>query len=153
MRVHLFPSRTQKLSSCTPTILGGRLPGKIGNANTKRVRSNPGSFFCLGTVGQSTCFRLRCPTKSSGLRIPRFCRPLHTLRSRCIRRRRRLSSRPSRTQKLSSCTPTILGGPLLRYPAETPPDGAGSFLADRCHSLTSLYLPPAALGSLPREDR
>ena len=23
MRVHLFPSRTQKLSSCTPTILGG----------------------------------------------------------------------------------------------------------------------------------
>ena len=33
MRVHLFPSRTQKLSSCAPTILGGRLPGKIGNAN------------------------------------------------------------------------------------------------------------------------
>jgi len=35
MRVHLFPSRTQKLSSCAPTILGGRLPGKIGNANTR----------------------------------------------------------------------------------------------------------------------
>ena len=35
MRVHLFPSRTQKLSSFAPTILGGRLPGKIGNANTK----------------------------------------------------------------------------------------------------------------------
>ena len=35
MWVHLFPSRTQKLSTCTPTILGGRLPGKIGNANTK----------------------------------------------------------------------------------------------------------------------
>ena len=34
MRVHLFPSRTQKLSSFAPTILGGRLPGKIGNANT-----------------------------------------------------------------------------------------------------------------------
>ena len=33
MRVHLFPSRTQKLSSSAPTILGGRLPGKIGNAN------------------------------------------------------------------------------------------------------------------------
>ncbi len=29
------PSRTQKLSSYAPTILGGRLPGKIGNANTK----------------------------------------------------------------------------------------------------------------------
>ena len=34
VRVHLFPSRTQKLSSSAPTILGGRLPGKIGNANT-----------------------------------------------------------------------------------------------------------------------
>ena len=34
MWVHLFPSRTQKLSSFAPTILGGRLPGKIGNANT-----------------------------------------------------------------------------------------------------------------------
>ena len=29
-RVHLFPFRTQKLSSAEPTILGGRLPGKIG---------------------------------------------------------------------------------------------------------------------------
>ena len=44
MRVHLFPSRTQKLSSCTPTILGGRLPGKIGNANTK-PRSLDRGFF------------------------------------------------------------------------------------------------------------
>ena len=35
MRVHLFPSRTQKLSSSALTILGGRLPGKISNANTK----------------------------------------------------------------------------------------------------------------------
>ena len=34
MWVHLFPSRTQKLSTSAPTILGGRLPGKIGNANT-----------------------------------------------------------------------------------------------------------------------
>ena len=30
-RVHLFPSRTQKLSPCTPTILGWRRPGKIGS--------------------------------------------------------------------------------------------------------------------------
>ena len=34
VRVHLFPSRTQKLSSLAPTILCGRLHGKIGNANT-----------------------------------------------------------------------------------------------------------------------
>ena len=30
MRVHLFPSRTQKLSSSAPKILGWRRPGKIG---------------------------------------------------------------------------------------------------------------------------
>ena len=29
-RVHPFPSRTRKLSSLVPTILGGRPPGKIG---------------------------------------------------------------------------------------------------------------------------
>ena len=45
MRVHLFPSRTQKLSSCTPTILGGRLPGKIGNANTKPRPKGRGFFL------------------------------------------------------------------------------------------------------------
>ena len=39
MRVHLFPFRTQKLSSFAPTILGGRLPGKIGNANTNLHRN------------------------------------------------------------------------------------------------------------------
>ena len=33
MRSHLFPCRTQKLSSSSPTILGGRLPGKIGFAD------------------------------------------------------------------------------------------------------------------------
>ena len=29
-RSHLFPSRTQKLSSLALMILGGRLPGKVG---------------------------------------------------------------------------------------------------------------------------
>ena len=42
MRVHLFPSRTQKLSSSAPTILGGRLPGKIGNANTSLTEKSVG---------------------------------------------------------------------------------------------------------------
>ena len=45
MWVHLFPSRTQKLSTSAPTILGGRLPGKIGNANTKPPQKCGGSFF------------------------------------------------------------------------------------------------------------
>ena len=46
MWVHLFPSRTQKLSTSAPTILGGRLPGKIGNANISPDRK-AGAFFCL----------------------------------------------------------------------------------------------------------
>ena len=29
-RLHLFPSRTQKLSSLALKILGGKLPGKLG---------------------------------------------------------------------------------------------------------------------------
>ena len=30
-RIHLFPSRTQKLSSPALKILGGKLPGKLGS--------------------------------------------------------------------------------------------------------------------------
>ena len=37
VRVHLFPSRTQKLSSLAPTIVAGRLAVKIGNANTENL--------------------------------------------------------------------------------------------------------------------
>ena len=40
VRVHLFPSRTQKLSSFASTILAGRLAGKIDNANTTRPHPN-----------------------------------------------------------------------------------------------------------------
>ena len=38
-RTHLYPSRTQKLSSPAPKILGGRLPGKIGHCrfNKKEI--------------------------------------------------------------------------------------------------------------------
>ena len=43
MRVHLFPFRTQKLSSCTPTIVAGGLAVKIGNANI-RTKLRLGSF-------------------------------------------------------------------------------------------------------------
>ena len=50
VRVHLFPSRTQKLSSLAPTIVAGRLAVKIGNANTK-LHPKGWSFF--------TYYRLR----------------------------------------------------------------------------------------------
>ena len=35
VRTHLFPFRTQQLSSRVPTILGGKLPGKIGRCRYK----------------------------------------------------------------------------------------------------------------------
>ena len=44
-------------------------------------------------------------------------------------------------------------GLLLRCPAAAAPDKAGLRLADRCHSLRSLYPPPAALPSLPLPQR
>ena len=47
MRVHLFPSRTQKLSSSVPTILAGRLAGKIGYANMIARQG----FHCLASFG------------------------------------------------------------------------------------------------------
>ena len=56
VRVHLFPSRTQKLSSRVPTILGGRLPGKIGNANIEpRLKSR--GFFPPKTVHRTVFSR------------------------------------------------------------------------------------------------
>ena len=39
LRFHLFPFRTQKLSSAVPTILGGRPPGKIGLCQHEKARS------------------------------------------------------------------------------------------------------------------
>ena len=48
--VHLFPSRTQKLSINPPTILAGRLAGKIGNANIIQkapLRMNPQGGFAV----------------------------------------------------------------------------------------------------------
>ena len=50
-RVHLFPSRTQKLSSLALTILGGRLPGKISNANTEESSESLALFLYLFQSG------------------------------------------------------------------------------------------------------
>ena len=47
-----------------------------------------------------------------------------------------------RTRFAGSCS-------LLRCPAGISPNEVGLSLADRCHSLSSLNLPPAALASLP----
>ena len=50
-RVHPFPSRTRKLSSLLPTILGWRRPGKIGSANTKSRHSFECLLFCISLFG------------------------------------------------------------------------------------------------------
>ncbi len=116
MRVHLFPSRTQKLSSSAPTILGGRLPGKIGNANTSLDR-NVGAFFYLRKQGARppvSCWGTPvCALPPVRLR----CTPTPATRSgRFFRHRRRSHRSPSRTQKLSSSATTILGGLPVAVP-------------------------------------
>ena len=45
VRVHLFPYRTQKLSSRSPKILAGRLAGKIGNADIKSSSQTRAAFI------------------------------------------------------------------------------------------------------------
>ena len=68
MWVHLFPSRTQKLSTSAPTILGGRLPGKIGNANMNLTASAVRFFlytkrsreWCLTRFFLFLCFLRSC---------------------------------------------------------------------------------------------
>ena len=44
-RPHLFPSRTQQLSSLAPMILGGKLPGKVGRRPFDKEGSYEPSFF------------------------------------------------------------------------------------------------------------
>ena len=60
MRVHLFPSRTQKLSSFAPTIVAGRLAVKIGNANIS-LPEKEGFFLVCYRV----CLKLSCCNSGS----------------------------------------------------------------------------------------
>ena len=82
MWIHLFPSRTQKLSTCTPTIVAGWLAVKIGNANTKAASkclrlsfitvrmlhcawNCPPDSFCGATIVALTVKIVNANTKSS----------------------------------------------------------------------------------------
>ena len=58
-RVHPFPSRTRKLSSLLPTILGWRRPGKIGNANIEDSRKVVLFLFVLMKVRDGSASRDR----------------------------------------------------------------------------------------------
>ena len=53
MRIHLFPSRTQKLSSWVPKILGWRRPGKIGRCRHKRETRIYTGFLSYCSLAQS----------------------------------------------------------------------------------------------------
>ena len=43
--LHLFPSRTQKLSSSAPMVLGGQLPGRVGPCRLKKYTLTGVYFF------------------------------------------------------------------------------------------------------------
>ena len=60
LRFHLFPFRTQKLSSAVPTILGGRPPGKIGLCqHEKDSEETPSLFFLLIQQGFALADKLK----------------------------------------------------------------------------------------------
>ena len=65
--------------------------------------------------GPSTCFLLRCPTSSLALKSLPQLSTAATRSGRSSRRWRRSHRSPTRTQKLSSPAPTILGGRLVRF--------------------------------------
>ena len=52
-RIHLYPSRTQKLSSPAPKILGGRLPGKIGHCRFLNRSATVMVAGCIWPHGQA----------------------------------------------------------------------------------------------------
>ena len=118
--------------SC-PRQRSHRSPGKIGNANTRNLNHLVGVFLLHldENGGRSTCFRLRCPAKASpdeaGLLSADRC---PCLPPRFICHRQRSGAQPSRTQKLSTSAPTILGGhrnpecPILRATLPLSPHGA-----------------------------
>ena len=57
-RKHPFPSRTRKLSSMVPKILGGRPPGKIGSCRVgilNKRESEPHSLFFCGFIRKLFC--------------------------------------------------------------------------------------------------
>ena len=51
-RFHLFPFRTQKLSSSALMVLGGRLPGRVGRCRNKKTVDTfqQSFFFALKTI-------------------------------------------------------------------------------------------------------
>ena len=73
-RVHPFPSRTRKLSSLLPTILGWRRPGKIGSANIKAQHASVEPFpFSTSKKAEASKLATR--------RVSRFAAPVRGCKS------------------------------------------------------------------------
>ena len=70
-RPHLFPSRTQQLSSLAPMILGGKLPGKVGRRpffirpHGQAVKTSPFHGGNSGSIPDGVTIQARY--------IPGFC--------------------------------------------------------------------------------
>ena len=75
MWVHLFPSRTQKLSTCTPTIVAGWLAVKIGNANTKSSTRKCGALLIFFDYGRKIVSCCGTRINRRAYTDPRFFRP------------------------------------------------------------------------------
>ena len=66
-RIHLFPCRTQKLSSFTSMILGGRPPGKVDSCRLEK----PKAEMSLAKYSRIAQLAVRLSPKKSGI-ISRF---------------------------------------------------------------------------------
>ena len=52
--IHLFPSRTQKLSPSTPMVLGGRLPGRVGRCQFESGSNAPAFLVLYAFLGYNS---------------------------------------------------------------------------------------------------
>ena len=52
-RIHLFPYRTQKLSSIAPKVVGGSLPARIGRCGAVHRKEVESSRKIIGEVSES----------------------------------------------------------------------------------------------------
>ena len=74
VRIHLFPSRTQKLSSLVPKILGWKRPGKIGKCRHTRGShggtANPYSSLAQSVEHAAVNRRVVRSSRTGGAKAP-----------------------------------------------------------------------------------
>ena len=148
-RSHLFPFRTQKLSSVVPKILGWRRPGKIGRRRLQmRIKPNADGHSCFWDsaflyrwpVGQAVKTAASHAANGSSI-LPRVTMsewtPFH-LKSPAIRLgfSHTISSFLLNPTKL--CVANFCGGPAAEE-ADGSLDMRENIIADKARSLTGLF--------------